>query len=205
MIVDEHPATRAGLRSSLQGDGGFEIVGEAASGAEALGRVQDVHPDVVLIDVNLPDRSGVEVIRAIRSALPHVRIVVLTALADDQVVQQVLWAGAAAYVLKSASLEELRESIRMVTSDRVRLPTGAAAAGRAGLPFGITTRELEVLTHLAEGSSNKEIARALAVTQETAKTYVKRVLAKLEVQNRTEAAIVAISIGLAPPLSHWTA
>lgn len=195
---------RAGLRTCLQDQGEFDVVGEAASGEEALARALDLDPDVVLMDVVLPDHSGVGVIRAIRDDLPAVRIVVLTALADDRAAQGAMRAGAAAYVLKGAPLEDVRQSIRLVTSDRVRLPSGAAPPGCIERPFGMTLRELDVLTLLAEGKTNKEIARALGLTQETAKTYVKRVLAKLEVENRTEAAIVAISSGLARPSSHWS-
>ncbi len=204
LIVDEQPAVRAGLHASLHQADGFDVVGEAVTGEQALERALDLLPDVVLMDVVLPDRSGVDVIRVIRGLLPDVRIVVLTAVADDLAAQQAMRAGAAAYVLKDAPLDELRQSIRLVTSDRVRLPNWIAPPARMERPFGITVREHEVLTQLAEGKTNKEIARELAVTQETAKTYVKRVLAKLGVENRTEAAIVAISSGLARPCSHWT-
>ncbi len=204
-IVDGQPAMRAGLRASLRDQDGFEVVGDAVSGEEALERAVDLNPDVLLIDVVLPDRDGVEVIRILRGLLPEVRMVVLTALADDRAAEQAMRAGAAAYVLKDAPLEELRQSIRLVTSDRVKLPSTLPTAGRLERPFGITLREHEVLTQLAEGKTNKEIASALAVTQETAKTYVKRVLAKLGVQNRTEAAIVAISSGLVRPSTRWSA
>jgi DNA-binding NarL/FixJ family response regulator len=180
-------------------------MGEAAGGEEALERAVALEPDVVLMDVLLPDRDGIEIIRVIRGLLPDARVVILTALADDRAAQQAMRAGAAAYVLKDAPLEELRQSIRLVTSDRVKLPTWVAPSGRTERPFGITVREQEVLAQLAEGKTNKEIARALAVTQETAKTYVKRVLAKLGVDNRTEAAIVAISSGLARPSNRWSA
>lgn len=203
LIVDEQPAMRAGLQASLRHEDGFDVVGEAVSGEEALERALDLQPDVVLMDVVLPDREGVDTIRVIRGLLPDVRIVVLTALADDRAAQQAMRAGAAAYVLKDASLDELRQSLWLVTSDRVRLPSSLAPPGRIERPFGITVREHEVLGQLAEGKTNKEIASALEVTQETAKTYVKRVLAKLGVDNRTEAAIVAISSGLARPSSHW--
>lgn len=199
LIVDEHPAMRAGLHATLRVEDGFDVVGEAVSGEEALARVVELRPDVVLMDVILPDRGGVDLIRVIRGLLPDVRVVILTALADDRIAQQAMRAGAAAYVLKDAPLDEMRQSIRLVTSDRVRLPTWVVPSGRTERPFGITGREHEVLSQLAEGKTNKEIARALAVTQETAKTYVKRVLAKLGVENRTEAAIVAISSGLVRP------
>jgi DNA-binding NarL/FixJ family response regulator len=204
LILDEQPAVRAGLHASLRREDGFDVVGEAVTGEEALERALDLQPDVLLMDVILPDRSGVDVIRVMRGLLPEVRIVVLTALADDRAAQQAMRAGAAAYVLKDAPLDELRQSIRLVTSDRVRLPNWIAAPARPERPFGITVREHEVLAQLAEGKTNKEIARELAVTQETAKTYVKRVLAKLGVENRTEAAIVAISSGLARPCTHWS-
>ena len=204
LILDEQPAVRAGLHASLRQEDGFDVVGEAVTGEEGLERALDLQPDVLVMDVVLPDRSGVDVIRVMRGLLPDVRIVVLTALADDRAAQQAMRAGAAAYVLKDAPLDELRQSIRLVTSERVRLPNWIAPPDRMERPFGITVREHEVLAQLAEGKTNKEIARELAVTQETAKTYVKRVLAKLGVENRTEAAIVAISSGLARPCSHWS-
>lgn len=205
LVVDQQPAMRAGLRASLRGEDGFDVLGEAATGEEALERVVDLDPDVVLMDVVLPDRDGIDIVRVIRGLRSNVRIVILTSLADDLAAQHAMRAGAAAYVLKGAPLDELRQSIWLVTSESVKLPTWAAASGRPERPFGITVREQEVLSQLAEGKTNKEIARTLAVTPETAKTYVKRVLAKLGVDNRTEAAIVAISTGLARPCSRWSA
>lgn len=195
---------RAGLGTCLRVEDGFDIVGEAASGAEALQRARELDPDVVLMEMILSDGGGVDVIRAMRRALSGVRVVVLTALADELAAEEAIRAGAAAYVLKDAPLEILRESIRLVTSDRVRLASGAAAARSIERPFGVTARELQVLTEIAEGKINKEIARTLGVSQETAKTYVKRILAKLGVENRTEAAIVAVSRGLVRPRNRWS-
>lgn len=172
-------------------EAGFDVVGEAADGAVALERARALHPDVVLMDLMLPGMTGVEATAAIRSEVPGVKVVVLTSVGDESAIAQAVQAGAAAYLLKESSGHELRQALRAVAAR----PGGEAARRRRGRghPPGLSERELAVLAGLTQGKANKEIARELGVSLETVKTYVRRILQKLGVHTRTEAAVRALS------------
>jgi len=201
LIVDDHVVVRQGLRMFLTPDVGFEVVGEAADGREAIEAARALRPDVVVMDVLLPTMSGIEATAQIHAELPDVEVVVLTSVVDDAAVVRAVKAGAAGYLLKDASGDELRRALRAAMSGQVQLSQEAASrllnGGRPGQGHGrLTERELDVLDKLAQGKANKEIARELHLSQETVKTYVKHILDKLGVQTRTQAAVQALTRGL---------
>jgi NarL family two-component system response regulator LiaR len=200
LIVDDHALVREGLRMILGPDSGFQVVGEARDGEEAITRAREADPDVVLMDVLLPGMTGVEATRALRAEMPEVRVVILTGVEDDAVARDAIEAGAVAYVLKEATGEEFRRSLRAAASGQVQLPPQVAARllGRAHSPAvfdSLTAREREVLAKIAQGSSNKQIAREMGLSHHTVKTYVRRVLDKLGVDSRTQAAVRALTEG----------
>jgi NarL family two-component system response regulator LiaR len=200
LIVDDHALLREGLRLILGPDAGFQVVGEARDGEEAIARAREADPDVVLMDVLLPGMTGVEATRVLRAELPEVRVVILTGVEDDAVARDAIEAGAVAYVLKEATGEEFRRSLRAAASGQVQLPPQVAARllGRPHAPAAfdsLTAREREVLARIARGCSNKEIAREMGISHHTVKTYVRRVLDKLGVESRTQAAVRALTEG----------
>jgi DNA-binding NarL/FixJ family response regulator len=205
VLVDDHGVVRAGLRMYLQGQPDLEVVGEAGDGATAITCVQDLAPDVVLMDLQMPGMDGVEAIRHIRAAEPEVEVVVLTTFLDSARISAAIQAGAIGYVLKDVPPGELADAIRAAARGEVHLapavqrllmqamahPNQAAAS-----PEMLTEREREVLTLLAAGRSNKEIARHLRVSERTVKGHVGGVLGKLGLASRTQAAIYAMRHGL---------
>jgi DNA-binding NarL/FixJ family response regulator len=199
LVVDDHAVVREGLRMFLVPELGFEVVGEAADGAVAVELARSLHPDLVLMDLLLPGLGGVEATAAIRAELPAVQVMVLTSVLDDTSIRQAIEAGAAGYLLKETSGEDLRVALRAVAAGQVQLAPKAVRrllGPRPAGPGGLSERELEVLEGIAEGKANKEIARDLGLSPETVKTYVKRVLHKLGVRTRTEAAMQALARGL---------
>jgi DNA-binding NarL/FixJ family response regulator len=204
-LVDDHDVVRRGLRGYVEVLPGMEVVGEAASGEEAIAGIDALadagaEPDVVLMDLVLPGMDGVATIAALRSRHPRLRVLVLTSFGGQQRVQTALAAGAAGYLLKTADVDEVADAILAVTRGEVRLDTDAAgylAEGHADLG-ALTPRELEVLGLLAEGCSNLEIARRLAITERTARTHVSNLLGKLHLASRTQAALLAQQEGLHP-------
>jgi len=201
LVVDDHVVVRQGLRMFLTPDVGFEVVGEAANGCEAIAHALTLRPDVIVMDLLLPGMSGIQATAAICSALPDVEVVVLTSVVDDAAAVHAVQAGAAGYLLKDASGDELRRALRAAMSGHVQLSYDAAnrvpdGGTRAHGRKGLTDRELDVLDKLAQGKANKEIARELHLSQETVKTYVKHILGKLGVHTRTQAAVQALTGGL---------
>ena len=201
LIVDDHAVVRQGLRMFLSPEVGFEVVGEAADGPAAIEQARALHPDIVLMDLLLPGMSGIEATAAIRAELPDVEVVVLTSVVDDAAIVHTVRAGAVGYLLKEASGDELRGALRAARSGQVQLAPEAASRLLNGLQGSdgrdaLTERELDVLDRLAQGKANKEIARELHLSQETVKTYVKRILDKLGVHTRTQAAVQALVRGL---------
>ncbi len=202
LIADDHAVLRQGLRLILREDPDLQVVGEAASGEEAVTKALALAPDVVLMDIGLPDISGIEAIRRIRAARPGTRILVLTISDRDRDLLGAIQAGARGYLLKSAEAEEVLHAIRRVATGEAVLPPNMttrlldALAEPKPMPEILTDRELEVLRHIARGLANKEIAAALNISQNTVKTHVRQILAKLNVRSRAEAAAYAVRAGL---------
>jgi len=197
VLVDDHPIVRQGLRSILDPDPRFEVVGEATNGEDALPLVAEQRPDVVLLDLKLGDMSGVEVCHKMIEASPETAVLVLTAFIDWHLVHACLRAGASGYLVKDAENLRLREQLLTVTRGHTALDPRAADVlanhvRRAGPPPELlTAREMEVLRLIARGLTNREIGEQLYLSENTVKGYVKEILAKLGVRNRVEAVLVA--------------
>ena len=199
-LLDDHEIVRTGLRSLLEATEGFVVVGEAATAAEALDRIPPTRPDVAVIDVRLPDRSGIEVCREIRSRRPEIACLMLTSYADDEALFAAVMAGAAGYVLKQVGTADLVGDIRRAAAGQSLLdPTlvrrvAEGALGRADedpLLAGLTGRERRILDLIAEGKTNRQIAAELFLAEKTVKNYVSNLLAKLGMDRRTQAASYA--------------
>jgi NarL family two-component system response regulator LiaR len=207
-IADDHAVVRQGLRTFLELQDGMDVVGEAADGEEAVALVERTAPDVVLLDLVMPRVDGLEAIRRIRERAPATRILVLTSFADDHTVLPAVRAGAAGYLLKDVQPPELAGAIRTVHAGEALLaPTVAtmlveqlAAEDGAGAERGehLTPREREVLALVARGRANKAIALDLGVSERTVKTHVSNILGKLNLTDRTQAAVYAVHHGIVP-------
>ncbi len=195
LLVDDHAVVRQGLRSFLELQPDIEVVGEAAGARDGVELAARLSPDVVLMDLLMPDEDGVDAIRALRDVAPRVRVLVLTSYLDDTHVFAAVQAGAAGYLLKDVQPDALTDGIRQVSQGLAVLhPTIAARLmNRTGRPPSLadfTQRERGVLKLLAEGLSNKEIAGRLFISEKTVKTHVSNVLQKLGVADRTQAALL---------------
>jgi NarL family two-component system response regulator LiaR len=205
LVVDDHAFVRDGLRAFLDLQDGIEVVGEAADGEEAIAAAERLEPDVVLIDLVMPGLGGVAAIRELRERLPEVRAIVLTSFLDEDKLLPALRAGAAGYLLKNSAPAEVARAVRAACAGEAVLdPTAAArlidTLARVEEPLErLTPREREVLVLLGRGFPNKQIARELGLAEKTVKTHVGHVLAKLGVADRTQAAIVAVRVGLVVP------
>ena len=205
VIVDDHPIVRAGIRTVLSGAPEIQIIGEAATGQDALRQVDELHPDVLVLDVNLPDINGLEVTRRLRAKASHAAILILTIHDDSQMIFGLLQAGASGYVLKDDALETLASAIQAVAhgerwlSSRITEQVVQRALGEthpASKPlFDLTPREMEVLRLLAVGLDNEAIARQLTLTMRTVQNHVSSIYGKLEVATRAEAILYAIRHG----------
>jgi len=202
-LVDDHAVVRAGLRSFLESFGDLVVVGEAATGEALLDQAVGWRADVVLVDVLLPGGiDGIETTRRLARAMPDVRVVVLTAFTDDDRLVAALRAGALGFVRKDAAPEALLEAVRAASRGRSNLDMGAMAALLADaadeglVPEPLTPREVDVLRLMAGGLANREIAEALSIGEETVKTHVASILAKLGADQRTRAVVVALRRGL---------
>lgn len=200
LVVDDHPVVREGVRLFLEGDEEFEIVGEAENGEEALEKVEELKPDVVLMDLKMPGMGGVEATRKIKSKFPEVKILVLTVYMEDEYVKEALRAGAQGYLLKEASQEELKRAIRLVNRGESYIAskvTGALVEEVTGKRKSyLTQREKEVLKLMAEGLTNKEIASQLGLGIETIKTHARNIFGKLGAADRAQAVAIALRKGL---------
>ena len=197
LCVDDHPVVRDGLEAIINLQPDMMSAGAAATGGEALERFLELRPDVTLVDLQLPDMSGFDVIKKIRDKSPNARIIVLSSHEGDVDIQRALEAGAQGYVVKGIVREELLETIRSVRMGKRRLPAAVAqklAEHMADEP--ISPRELEVLSLMAAGKRNKEIAGELSIAEDTVKMHVRNVLSKLQVNDRTEAVTIALRRGI---------
>lgn len=201
LIVDDHQVVRHGLRTFLDIQDDIEVVGEAGDGDQAVEEVERLGPDVVLLDLHLPTVDGVEVLRMLRDRQCASRVLVLTSFTEPSEVVPALRAGAAGYLFKDVEPEALAQALRAVHAGQVLLEPEVAAALLAGdapneRAASLTEREREVLAEIARGRSNREIARALVLSEKTVKTHVSAILAKLGLADRTQAALFAVKSGL---------
>jgi len=197
LCVDDHPVVREGIAAIIGLQPDMTMAGTAATGREAIERFVELRPDVSLVDLRLPDMSGYDVIRAIRDKSPNARIIVLSSHEGDVDIRRALEAGAQGYVAKGIVRDELLDIIRGVHAGKRRLPAAVAqtlAEHMADDP--ISPRELEVLSLMAAGKRNKEIAGDLSIAEDTVKMHVRNILSKLQVSDRTEAVTIALRRGI---------
>ncbi|MGW1379042.1 response regulator [Streptomyces sp. NPDC002446] len=204
LLVDDHQVVRRGLRTFLEVQGDIEVVGEAADGTEGLAAAERLRPDVILMDVKMPGMDGIEALRKLREADNPARVLVVTSFTEQRTVVPALRAGAAGYVYKDIDPEALAAAIRSVHAGHVLLQPEVAGAllsqdegnGGHGRGTSLTERESEVLGLIADGRSNREIARALVLSEKTVKTHVSNILMKLDLADRTQAALWAVRHGI---------
>jgi DNA-binding NarL/FixJ family response regulator len=197
-LVDDHEIVRRGLANLVDGQDDMRVVGEAATARQAMGRIQATVPDVAVLDVRLPDGSGIDVCRDIRSRLPGIACLILTAYDDDTAVSAAVMAGAAGYVLKDIGASRLTESIRAVASGRSLLDPGAVRSARTRMQEpadddprlgSLGLREQQILRLIADGLTNRQIGERLGIAEKTVKNYVSSLLNKLGLERRTQAAV----------------
>ena len=200
LAVDDHPLFRDGIAALIAQDPDMTLVGEAANGREAAEKYRATRPHVVLLDLQLPDMDGAEVVVTIRREFPEARFLVLSTYGGDVRARRALQAGARGYMLKDSPHQEMLESIRAIHAGQMRIQ--AEIANELALHSTdptLTTREMQVLSLLANGHSNREIATALGVSEETAKGHVRNLLTKLGARDRTQAVMMAVRRGFVQP------
>jgi len=206
LLVDDHEVVRKGTRAYLDNLPDFDVVGEASSGIEAVRMVEELKPDVILMDLVMPGMDGVESTRRIKSINNSVEIVILTSFQDDSFIFPVLEAGALSFILKDSRLEDVAATLRLAKNKEAVLDPGVTSrvikklTGRhedVPNPFiELTKREMDVLLLIAEGLSNNEIAQELVISENTVKSYVSNILSKLNLSDRTQAAVYAWRKGI---------
>jgi DNA-binding NarL/FixJ family response regulator len=197
LCVDDHPLLQQGLAAAIKDEPDIQLVAQASTGQEAIRKYRENIPDVTLLDLRLPDMSGIDAMIAIRSEFPDARIVILTTFAGDAEIQRALAAGARAYVLKSMPPNDLMEIIRQVNSGKKRIPSEVAAyLAEHYSDDELTAREIEVLRQIAEGNRNREIADKLFISEETVKVHIKHIMQKLGASDRTQAVSIAVRRGI---------
>ncbi len=205
LLADDHPVVREGLVAMLKRQEDFDVVGEAKDGVEAVSKTKELAPDVVLMDLRMPELDGVEAIHQIKDARPNTQVIILTTYSDDEYIFRGIEAGARAYLLKDAPREELFKAIRMVYRGESLIQPVVASrlldrltelSRRAPSGEGLSERELEVLRLIAKGAANKEIGAQLSISQSTVKTHVSSIFQKLGVNDRTGAVTEALKRGI---------
>ncbi len=201
LIADDHSVVRQGLRMFLELEADIELIGEASNGLEAVELARRFNPDVVLMDLLMPEMDGVAATEAIRKALPDTQVVALTSVLEDRAILDAIRVGAISYLLKDTESDKLCEAIRAAAAGEVRLSPEVAARLMREVsvpesPETLTDREIDLLRTLGRGLSNAEIADELCITEGTVKTHVSNILAKLGLPSRTRAALYALKIGL---------
>jgi DNA-binding NarL/FixJ family response regulator len=197
LCVDDHPLLREGIATVVKNQRDMKLVAVAGSGRDGLLSFREHHPDVTLMDLRLPDMSGIDTMIAVRSEFPDARIIVLTTFEGDVEIRRSLEAGARGYMLKSMPPQDLIEGIRQVHAGKKRIPpeVGSHLAEHMG-EEGLTGREIEVLQQIAAGNRNQDIGRRLFISEETVKVHVKHIMEKLGASDRTQAVSIAIRRGI---------
>jgi NarL family two-component system response regulator LiaR len=204
LIVDDHEMVRLGISTYLGIQDDIEVVGEADNGAIGVKKALETHPDVILMDVVMPEMDGIEATKKILKDWPEAKIIILTSFIDDEKVYPAIEAGAASYILKTSTAEEIAKAIRQTYAGEsvlepevtTKMMNHISNQNKTELYDDLTNREREVLQLIAQGKSNQEIADALFITLKTVKTHVSNILSKLQVEDRTQAAIYAFKHGL---------
>ena len=197
LSVDDHPLLREGLAAIINSQADMTLVAQASNAQEALQQYRKCRPDVTLMDLRLPDQSGIDAMKAIRSEFSDARIIVLTTFEGDVEVQRALEAGARGYILKSTPPKELVEVIRQVHAGRKRIPAQLAAQLAEHISDDtLTSREVEVLNQIAGGNRNRDIAEKLFITEETVKVHIKHIMEKLGANDRTQAVAIGVRRGI---------
>jgi DNA-binding NarL/FixJ family response regulator len=197
LSVDDHPLLNEGIAAIINNQPDMELVAQAIDGGDAIGKFRECHPDVILMDLRLPDMSGIDTMIAIRAEFPEARVVMLTTFEGDVEIQRALEAGARGYLLKSMPPKDLVAAIRQVHAGKKRIPSEVAA--RLAEHMGeedLTARELDVLQHAANGNRNRDIAEKLFISEDTVKVHIKHIMEKLGATDRTQAVAVALRRGI---------
>ena len=197
LCVDDHPLLREGIATVIRNQPDMQLVAEASNGSEAVQVFRELRPDVTLMDLRLPDTSGIDVLIAIRTEFRDARIIMLTTFEGDVDVHRALEAGARGYMLKSMPPKQLVEAIRQVHKGKKHIPPEIAARLAEHLSDeSLSEREIEVLRHVAGGNRNREIAELLFISEETVKVHIKHIMEKLGASDRTEAVSIAVRRGI---------
>jgi DNA-binding NarL/FixJ family response regulator len=197
LSVDDHPLLREGIATLINSQPDMRLIAEAATGQEAIQQFDLHQPDVTLMDLRLPDMSGIDVVIALRSQHPEARIIMLTTFEGDVEIQRALEAGARGYLLKSMPPKDMLEAIRQVHAGKKRIP--AEIASQLAEHMGdeaLTDREIEVLRAIAEGNRNRDIANKLFISEETVKVHIKHIMEKLNASDRTQAVAIGVRRGI---------
>jgi len=199
-LLDDHEVVRRGLRDLLESDGDIEIVGESATGVEATSRIPALRPDVAVLDARLPDGSGIDVCRDVRSVDPSIKVLILTSYDDDEALFAAILAGAAGYLLKQVGGNDLVDAVRRVAAGQSLIDPSLTARVLERLRHGpteheelasLTEQERKILILIAEGLTNRQIGERLFLAEKTVKNYVSSILSKLKLERRTQAAVLA--------------